>query len=559
MVKLRTKFTLLIGLAVLLVTSAVVVRGIMIYRNSIMKRYNETAYQTAEAVSGYFSPQELQEYVQAAVAYVDGDLSEEQREEITGSARYMELTALLDNMRKSMDANDINICVFDIDVLSHYDKRAHQEKRWKPLIYVMDSYYDEALRMQLGDNGSIFPEYCGEILKSYESGVHSNDYFVADGQFGYTTTALYPVVLDGQTAAFVAVEIPMATLQADTLHFVARIALSAGVTALLLLLLILWFLIRTMISPIKLVSQEAEDFVKNNNAISTRLQEIRTHDEIQTLSESILKLENDINSYIDNLTKVTAEKERIGAELNIATQIQADMLPSIFPPFPDREEFVIYATMMPAKEVGGDFFDFFMVDDRHLAMVMADVSGKGVPAALFMVIGKTLLKDHTVPDKDLGEVFMEVNELLCESNKEGLFITAFEAVLDIATGELRFVNAGHELPFIKKKDGAYEAYKVKAGFVLAGMEGIRYKAGSMMLEPGDKLFLYTDGVPEATNGAQELYGMERLSQTLNRCGDLPPEALLPAVKEAVDTFVGDAPQFDDITMLSLEYVKKMEI
>ena len=211
-----------------------------------------------------------------------------------------------------------------------------------------------------------------------------------------------------------------------------------------------------------------------------------------------------------------------------------------------------------AKEVGGDFYDFFMVDESHLAIVMADVSGKGVPAALFMVIGKTLIKDHTQPGRDLGEVFTEVNELLCESNSEGLFITAFEGVLDLVSGEFTFVNAGHEIPFICKKDGSYEPYKIRAGFVLAGMEGIRYKCGTMQLSPGDRLFQYTDGVTEAMDQDGNLYGMERLREILAQNTALAPMELLGKIKEDIDAFVGDAPQFDDITMLCLEYRERMQ-
>lgn len=254
----------------------------------------------------------------------------------------------------------------------------------------------------------------------------------------------------------------------------------------------------------------------------------------------------------------SAKSIRTAAELNVATNIQKSMLPCIFPAFPDRREFDIFATMDPAKEVGGDFYDFFMVDERHLAIVVADVSGKGVPAALFMVIGKTLIKDHTKPGSDLGEVFTEVNNLLCESNSEGMFITAFEGVLDLVTGEFLFVNAGHEIPFVYRKGEAFEPYKVRAGFVLAGMEGIRYQCGSMELEAGDRIFQYTDGVTEATNKANELYGMERLKTVLCENAALTPSELLPKIKADIDAFVGDAPQFDDITMLCLEYKAKME-
>lgn len=261
---------------------------------------------------------------------------------------------------------------------------------------------------------------------------------------------------------------------------------------------------------------------------------------------------------LERQIKDSEERQRISTELDVATRIQADMLPCIFPAFPDRPEFDIYATMNPAKEVGGDFYDFFMVDETHLAIVIADVSGKGVPAALFMVIGKTLINDHTKSGADLGDVFSEVNDLLCRSNNEGLFITAFEGVLDLVTGEFSFVNAGHEMPFIARAGGVYEAHRLRPGFVLAGMEDMVYQSGSIQLSPGDKIFQYTDGVTEATNAAHELYGMERLTEVLVKNTDKKPAELLPIIKADIDAFVGEAPQFDDITMLCVSYLKKLD-
>ena len=275
--------------------------------------------------------------------------------------------------------------------------------------------------------------------------------------------------------------------------------------------------------------------------------------EVGNLAKSYVSMIRDLDLYTEHLTQATAEKERIEAELNVANHIQSSMLPCIFPAFPELKEFEIYATMNPAKEVGGDFYDFFMVDDRHLAVVMADVSGKGVPAALFMVIGKTLIKDHTQPQKSLGEVFNNVNNLLCDSNKEGLFITAFEGVLDLITGQFCYVNAGHELPYICRKNQDFEPYKIKPGFVLAGMEDMHYMEGSLQLEAGDRVFLYTDGVTEATNAADELYGNKRLQDILNRNKGMGPQQLLEEIKNDVDRFAKGVSQFDDITMLCLEY------
>lgn len=250
--------------------------------------------------------------------------------------------------------------------------------------------------------------------------------------------------------------------------------------------------------------------------------------------------------------EATQRNERISAELNVAAHIQSSMLPDSSA-FPEREEFAVFAGMTAAKEVGGDFYDFFMVDETHLAIVIADVSGKGVPAALFMVIGKTLINDHTTSGCDLGEVFTEVNRILSESNSEGMFITAFEGVLDLETGEFCFVNAGHEWPYLCRAGEGFEVQKVRPGFVLAGMSTTKYVSGSLTLHAGDRLFLYTDGVTEAMNGRLEQYGAVRLRTALNRNKEKSIQEILPAVKEDIDGFVGAAPQFDDITMLLIEY------
>lgn len=306
-------------------------------------------------------------------------------------------------------------------------------------------------------------------------------------------------------------------------------------------------------NPIIKLTEKVSDY-KGSGVIQFEKQ-FETGDEIQELCESFVGMTESLQEYINDIRDITSEKERIGAELGVATRIQSSMLPS---EFPNRPEFELYATMNPAKEVGGDFYDFFMVDRTHLAIVISDVSGKGVPAALFMVIGKTLIKDNTQPDRDLGEVFTNVNNLLCEANSQGLFITAFEGVLDLVTGEFNYVNAGHEMPFIAKAGEKFKPHKIKAGFVLAGMEGIKYKAGSIMLSPGDKLFEYTDGVTEATTANNELYGMERLESILGETSQMAPKDILPIVKLDIDNFVGDAPQFDDITMICFEYKQRME-
>ena len=383
---------------------------------------------------------------------------------------------------------------------------------------------------------------------------------VNDDKYGYIASAYSPVFnSSGEPVAVVGVDVYMPDLQANMREFLVAVVVTIMLVVLVAILLCFFFVKRKIVNPINKIRDASRSMVENLENEESMEVSVKTGNEIEELFDSFKAMYGDVRDYINQLSVVTAEKERIGAELDVAAHIQASMLPCIFPAFPERKEIDIYATMDPAKEVGGDFYDFFMVDDRHLAIVMADVSGKGIPAALFMVIGKTLIKDHTTPGRDLGKVFTAVNNLLCEANSEGLFITAFEGVLDFVTGEFNFVNAGHEMPFVCKTDGAFEPYKIRPGFVLAGMENMRYRAGSMILEPGDKIFQYTDGVTEATNIHNELYGMERLEVILNKVKCGTPHEILPAVKADVDEFVGEAPQFDDITMLCLEYKERMEI
>ena len=279
----------------------------------------------------------------------------------------------------------------------------------------------------------------------------------------------------------------------------------------------------------------------------------RTGDEVEALAESFAAISHKTVVYMDRVVKVTAEKERIGAELSLATDIQAAMLPHIFPPFPDRTEFDIYATMDPAKEVGGDFYDYFLIDDDHLCMVIADVSGKGVPAALFMMASKIILQSCAMLGRSPAQILDKTNEAICSNNEAEMFVTVWLGILEISTGRLTAANAGHEFPVFKRPDGPYELYKDKHGFVIGGMEGVKYREYELMLEPGTKLFVYTDGVPEATNPEMELFGARRMLDALNGVPKAAPRETLKSVRRAVDGFVQDAEQFDDLTMLCMEY------
>ena len=240
-------------------------------------------------------------------------------------------------------------------------------------------------------------------------------------------------------------------------------------------------------------------------------------------------------------------------ELRTATQIQEAMLPNVFPPYPERSEFDLYASMDPAREVGGDFYDFFFVDDDHLCLVMADVSGKGVPAALFMMATKIILANNAKMGKSPAQILGDTNASICANNREEMFVTVWLGILEISTGRLVAANAGHEYPALRRADGSFELYKDKHGLVIGAMEFSKYREYELRLQPGDRLFVYTDGVPEATDAQNRLFGAERMLAALNENAAGTPEELLKAVRRAVDEFVQGAEQFDDLTMLCLAY------
>ena len=275
--------------------------------------------------------------------------------------------------------------------------------------------------------------------------------------------------------------------------------------------------------------------------------DVRSNKEFSSLSD-------DINSTVSTLKRYIAEAAaRIDKELEYAKQIQLSALPTNFP---DNETYGIYAQMIAAKEVGGDFYDFYKLSDTTVAFLAADVSGKGIPAAMFMMTAKTIIKDLAESGMAVNDIFTKANEKLCENNESGMFVTAWMGILDLTTGNVQFANAGHNPPLLKRADGTFEYLKTRAGFVLAGMEGVRYRVGELTLNPGDRLFLYTDGVPEATNAENKLYGEDRLLAFMNQNASMEATKLLPALKANIDEFVGEAPQFDDITMLMFDYKPK---
>jgi sigma-B regulation protein RsbU (phosphoserine phosphatase) len=331
------------------------------------------------------------------------------------------------------------------------------------------------------------------------------------------------------------------------LEFAVRLLIVVALCAVAPIAIQAFFLRRMVGRPVKELTAAAARLGGGDLAVSLS---IRTGDEIEKLADTFAKMAVRLNEYIENLTRVTAEKERIGAELDVATKIQTSMLPCIFPAFPHRAEFDIYASMQPAKEVGGDFYDFFLIDENKLAVVIADVSGKGVPAALFMVIAKTLIKNNAQYDQSPKEVFETVNNLLCENNEAGMFVTAFMGILDIPSGKFTYANAGHNPPLIKRANGQYEWLPTNPGLMLAGLEDMIYSQDEIQLDSGDILFLYTDGVTEAVDRENRFFEEPRLKDALNAYRGQDLRGLLLSIKREIDNFADGAEQADDITMLA---------
>lgn len=472
------------------------------------------------------------------------------------SEAYKRVENLLNEIKRDSNVTYLSLVIPDEDSVTFYIDSCVEEMgddQEGKLAYGTDILYTDAA------NGKEDLQKYYQIWELYLQNKGTEEPLVTDNSYGYNYTAVAPILDEnGKAIAEIQYILDMQSVRNHLNSFLRDMLMISLVIISAALLIYMLGMEKIVLNPVKKLAHFTGNIIQEGRFEKQKI-EISTGDEIEELGGAVNVMIEKLDEYIENLTAVMSEKERIGAELGVATHIQSSMLPCIFPAFPDRNEIDIYATMTPAKEVGGDFYDFFMVDDRHLAIIMADVSGKGVPAALFMVIGKTLIKDHTVPGRNLGEVFTEVNNILCESNDNGMFITAFEGVLDLVTGEFRYVNAGHERPFIYRKGRGYEEYKTRAGFVLAGMENIKYKEQVIQLEVGDKIFQYTDGITEATDKDNQLYGMDRLNSVLNlKCSACSPEETLKLVKEDIDAFVGGADQFDDITMLCLEYARKME-
>ena len=522
----------------LLVFFAIVsVIGYNSFTDALMYQYSEGAFLTAETAANLMDADRMDAYEQS------GGITEE----------YIDVWEALDQLCNSSGSTFIYVIQPDRSDYAHitflFSTIDHDSKYTKyDFGYVRDTTNDEYREKYRA---------LYELEADQELVIRDRGYIETDAHI--TAMIGLKSKADGQVKAILCVQRQMDVLAKERQRYFNKIILTLIILILFVIAAQSLFLHRTVLQPLKQISDEATRFSEKGVRPEKKLQEtIRNRDEIGQLAVSVDHMEEQIEEYIGSITQITAEKERINTELSLAARIQASMLPHIFPPFPDRKEFDIYASMDPAKEVGGDFYDFFLIDSDHLGLVMADVSGKGVPAALFMMASKIILQSVAMMGRSPGEILTKTNEAICSNNQAEMFVTVWAGILEISTGKLTAANAGHEYPVLKRASGDFELLKDKHGFVIGGMAGIRYKEYELQLNPGDKLFLYTDGVPEATDANQELFGTERMIAALNSAKNGTSEQVLQGVRQAVDAFVKDAEQFDDLTMLCLEYKGRPE-
>ena len=523
--RIRLQPKLLLGLVVM----AAVLVGILapsvaqLYRTRMEERYSELAFGQASVAADLIDGDKVEQY------YRTGEKDE----------YYDEIHSYLLDAKEKMGLKYFYVVVPEAEVMYYI---------WDAGVAGEDGVCD------LGDTDAYYGGGNELMHKAFAVNAEQNILVTKNEEYGYLASA-YVAILNGAgtPVALASIDISMDMIDQQIRQF---LVLTLCITFAVLLASVFayyYYVRRILIRPLGTLHHAAMGLVESKmEGLADFRVEVDTGDELEDLADSFQYMVAELNEYIRDLSRVTAEKERIGAELDVARHIQASMLPCIFPAFPERHEFDIFASMTPAKEVGGDFYDFFLVDDDHLAVVMADVSGKGVPAALFMMISKTLLKSAAQSGLSPKAVLEKVNDQLCENNDAEMFVTVWLGILEISTGKMKCANAGHEYPAIMRKGGDFELFKDKHGFVLAGMEGARYREYELELHAGDRLVVYTDGVPEATNGANTLYGTDRMISALNGARDGSCRQMLEALHRDVDSFVDGADQFDDITMLCIE-------
>ena len=379
-----------------------------------------------------------------------------------------------------------------------------------------------------------------------------------DQSWGNLMSAFYPICnSDGEPVAMVGVDLSLDGLLSTLLLYLLLIIIAVVLVTAISILILYRIVKRIVIRPIEKLNTASKDMVGELSGESHFDLDIRTGDELEELASSFRKMDDDLRNYFARLTTVTADQERVHTEFTIIKQIQKDILPNAFPVFPERNDFDIFAALYPGTQIGGDYYDFFLVDDDHLAMVVGDVAGKGVPAALYMVIVETLIKSRAMQGFSPAEVLQSVNEQMLLYDVDQFSMVWF-AVLELSTGRGIAANAGHEHPILRRAGKRFELVEYQHTAPVGAAESIRFRDHGFQLDPGDCLFIYSDGVREASNQKEEMFGRQGILDSLNREPEATPSVLLQTVRADVDRFAGGVQQIDDMVMLSLKYYGRNE-
>ena len=494
-----------------------------------LKTYEDFAFSYARQAASAISGDKIHQYMETGKR--DADYEEIERY-ISSTAAYADIRYFYVVVPQEEDL----IYIWDA-VSIHYKEGDHAEPPAKLLEH--DEYSKgEKEAMQKLMNGEMSEKLLIDL------GSYNKEALVS---------ALWPIWdSEGDVAAIVGVDISIVDLLKSMLRLYVNVFLAIALVLAIGMAVFYRVLKSQMISPIMSLKKATGEILDNLDKPGVIETGIHTGDEIEELAHSVEEMDRRLKEYIRENETITAERERITAELDLAGKIQSSMLPYTFPPFPDCESFDIFASMKPAKEVGGDFYDFFLIDDTHLGLVMADVSGKGIPAALFMMVTKIMLQNDVLTGNSPRQSLKNINRLINKDNRLEMFVTVWLGILDLKTGIMTAANAGHEYPVIKYPDGQAELYKDKHGFVLGIIPGADYKEYELCMEPGTSLFVYTDGLTEAVNGSNTLFGTDRMLDAVN-AAEGSPEDIIEAVSSAVTAFEGDAPQSDDLTMMCIRY------
>ena len=565
-------FFLIVGI-ILLVSSGLVLVSYRVYSDHVNSLYFEQAERAANAVKGdimehvvlylwdMINTEEFHAIREEAVAANDEDMIRnwmiskpgwdirnmnpdhervksflEDDENKASYSLYGDYLYLIYSLSKDME-------LFDIDVA--YIQRDENGVTWnladplENLLYVGSIEEPIAAFAGYGDNAYIPPMF-------YKS------------PFGWLCTVQKPIGdSDGGPAfAVIGVDTDMNKIVESREHFLVNSAIYVISITIISILISLFFSTRIVVHPLGMLSKATRAFATGDEEVSKDEVidlPIDSRDEIEDLYRDIRSMQMRIVGYIENMKRITSERERVNAELNTAEHIQRGMLPASFPAFPDHTEFDLFALMDPARVVGGDFYDFFLLDETHLALVIADVSDKGVPAALFMMSSMMLIRSCSKQGRTPAEILKDVNDRIDAFNRYKMFVTVWMGILDLESGMMTCANAGHEYPFIRGADGQFRLYRDKHGMVIGGLPISKYTDYELKIEPGGAVFVYTDGIPEANDTEGRFYGLDRLDAALNRSPDDPPKEIIERIREDTGSFMNGARQFDDITMLCVEY------